>query len=311
MNPKSNYSFVAVDVSKSSLEVKSDEFSKSYVNDADGIADFLDALASLNNPFVVYEATGGYERALQEALFNASVAQHLTSPTRVRAFAKSEGIKAKTDPIDALVLLRFAKEKRPKAHSRRSPHQIELATFMDRRSQLAGLLAQEKTHRENAQTSIVVWIDEMIRHIESQIDEIERAIRELIKKHSKFRQAFKAMMEVCGVGEITAWSILAYLAEITELNRNQVVALVGIAPFNKDSGKTVKPRSIQGGRKKLRKVLYMATQSAARSNPVIKPYVQGLRDRGKPYKCAIVAAMRKLILHLRSILKKEQINLAF
>ena len=127
---------------------------------------------------------------------------------------------------------------------------------------------------------------------------------------STLSAACKAIISVKGVGEITAWSLLAYLSELVHLKRNEAAALVGVAPFNQDSGKTNKRRSIYGGRAKVRKTLYMAAQSAARCNPVIKAYVLGLRERGKPYKCAIVAAMRKLIIHLQSLLKKSEISLA-
>jgi len=118
------------------------------------------------------------------------------------------------------------------------------------------------------------------------------------------------MQTVCGVGPNTAWSILAYLSEITELNRNQLVALAGLAPFNRDSGKYKGKRSIQGGRAKVRATLYMAAQTAAIHNPIIKPYVDRLRnDKGKPYKCAMTAAMRKILVHLQSLLKKQQLLL--
>ena len=118
------------------------------------------------------------------------------------------------------------------------------------------------------------------------------------------------MQSVVGIGKTTAWSILAYLSEITELKRNQLIALAGIAPFNKDSGKFQGKRRIEGGRAKVRKCLYMAAQSAAVHNEHIKKYVDGLRARGKPYKCAIVAAMRKILIHLQILLKKQQITLA-
>jgi transposase len=118
------------------------------------------------------------------------------------------------------------------------------------------------------------------------------------------------MQSVSGVGEVTAWTVLTYLSEITEMGRNQLIAMAGVAPYNRDSGKKSGKRSIRGGRPKVRRALFMAAHTAAYSNAVIKPYVQGLMVRGKPYKCAIVAAMRKLLLHLQSLLKKAQISLA-
>jgi transposase len=139
---------------------------------------------------------------------------------------------------------------------------------------------------------------------------MESAIRALIKKQNLELAFSKAMKNIDGVGEITAWTILAYMPEMITLSRNETVAMAGLAPFNRDSGQAQKPRRIFGGRAKVRKCLFMAAQSAARFNPVIQQYVQSLRDRGKPYKCAIVAAMRKLLLHIRTILKNTQKSLA-
>ena len=310
MNPKIDKELVAVDISKHSLEVKSHSMKQSYTNDSQGIAELLETLGSMEHPLVIYEATGGYERLLQDSLSTADIAQQMVPPSRVRAFAQSEGIKAKTDPIDAAVILRFAEEKRFRPYRPRSAEHQELIGLMNRRAQLTSFLTQEKTRVQNSRQSILPLIEEMILIIESQIQKTEMAIRAVIRRHTKLKEAYKALIEIKGVGEVTVWSVLAYLAEITELKRNQLVALVGVAPFNKDSGTINKRRSIQGGRSKVRKALYMAAQSAAVWNPVVRPYVQGLRDRGKPYKCAMVAAMRKLIIHMQSKLKNLKISLA-
>ena len=149
----------------------------------------------------------------------------------------------------------------------------------------------------------------MIRLLDQELALIEARITKLIDSNEQMKAQSKLMQEVCGVGANTAWSILAYLSEITSLNRNQLVALAGLAPYNRDSGKYKGKRSIQGGRAKVRATLYMAATSASQHNAVIKDYYQGLKARGKPSKMALVAVMRKLLIHLQSILKKQQLLL--
>src|SRR5690606_20871976 len=150
----------------------------------------------------------------------------------------------------------------------------------------------------------------MIRILEKEIAVIERQIGQIIQEDPVMRAHDEKMQSVVGVARITSWTILTFLPEITHVTRNELVALAGIAPFNKDSGKFKGKRRIKGGRAKVRKTLYMATQSAAVHNPHIKTYVDRLRERGKPYKCAIVAAMRKLLIHLQSLLKNPENTLA-
>ena len=310
MNPDSKYNAVAVDVSKASLQVQTQSQSFECSNDAEGHARLLKALKDIPNTLVVFEASGGYEKALQRFLGQAKVACCLVNPRRVRAFALSEGIKAKTDPIDADVLLRFAQEKKLKPTAPPSPDQEQLAALMDRRSQLCDLLAKEKNRLEKAHSTTRLMIKDMIQCLEQHINKIELTIKKCIKKNPSQLELSDAMQEVQGVGQITAWTILAYMPEMTQLNRNETVAMAGLAPFNRDSGQTQKPRRISGGRAKVRNCLYMAAQTAARFNPVIQRYAKGLEDRGKPYKCIMVAVMRKLLLHLRSIMKKLENSIA-
>ncbi len=181
---------------------------------------------------------------------------------------------------------------------------------MDRRSQLSGHLAREKNRLHKSSAVIRESIKRMIALIEKEIEGIEEEISTLIAEDETFKNNSERLQSVKGVGEITALTLLAYLGEMTQVNRNQLVALAGLAPFNRDSGKRKAKRAIQGGRAKVRKCLYMAAQSAATHNPVIRDYVTALSERGKPDKCAIVAAMRKLLIHLQSILKYPEKNLA-
>lgn len=308
--PNTPFDIVAVDVSKDSLQIKSDSCSLKIRCNPEDLARLLVFIKSLPNPFVVCEATGGYERFLLDALHKAKIPCRAVNPARVRAFAASEGIRAKTDPIDAGVILRFAHEKKLQPAPPPSALQQQLAAHLDRRNQLNMMASREKNHLENASKLAIQSITRHLKFLQKEVLQIEQKIRLLISSEPSLKIYTDTMTSVSGVGELTAWTILAYLSEITELGRNEVVALAGVAPYNRDSGKTSAKRSIFGGRAKVRKCLFMAAKSAAVHNAVIRPYVQGLRDRGKPYKCAIVAAMRKLLLYIQSLLKKSQLSLA-
>lgn len=302
--------YIAIDIAKDTLAVHCEAFAGSFEYNTKGLKKLLEKIHDLNDPQVVCEASGGYERQLMELLHSSNIAVSRISPTRVRAFAHSDGIKAKTDPIDAALLLRFAQNKNLKPTPPPSTQKQILEALMDRRSQLTESLAREKNRWEKAQQYTRNSIEKMMDLLEEEITSIDKQIRENIAKDQLMKKQSSQMQMVKGVGETTAWSILAYLGEITSLNRNQLIALAGLAPYAKDSGKFKGKRRIEGGRAKVRKCLYMAATSAAVHNPHIKAYVDGLRARGKPYKCAIVAAMRKLLIHLQSLLKNQKKCLA-
>ena len=206
------------------------------------------------------------------------------------------------------MILAFAKSKALRPMEAPSEACIKLAALLDRRGHLVEQLAREKNRLQNSEAFIHRSIKRMIRILEKEIATIEEAIEKLAGSDPGFKSRSEIIQSVRGVGKVTAWTLLAYLSEMEELNRNRLIALAGIAPFNRDSGKTSGRRAIQGGRAKVRKCLYMAAHTAATCNPVIAAYVQGLRDRGKPYKCAIVAAMRKLLIHIQSLMKKAELS---
>lgn len=304
----SNKQYIAIDIAKQTLQVQSDLKSLSLSYDKDGLKQLRTFIAQHQTPMVIAEATGGYERALMHMLYKYNISVALINPKLARAFAISEGIKAKTDPIDAKMLLRFAKEKKPKPTEYVGVERETLIALMDRRSQLTEHIAKEKNRLDKSPQSICGSIQKMIRILDKELALIEARITKLIDSNQQMQSQCDLMQTVCGVGPNTAWSILAYLSEITALNRSQLVALAGLAPYNRDSGKYQGKRSIQGGRAKVRKSLYMAAQTAAIHNPVIKAYVDRLRhEKGKPYKWAMTAAMRKLLIHLQSLLKKTTI----
>lgn len=310
MNPQTSQ-IIAIDIAKDSLQVYTAEKQYKQANTPEGLKTLCSNLKSLNNPWVICEATGGYERGLMQALFAKKIPVHLANPARVRAFAGSEGIRAKTDPIDAKVLWLFAREKGPRLRPSNPPpaYILKLSAVLDRRSQLTGELAREKNRLQMAHKAIASSIRKMIKFLERQISQLDQRITRLIENSPKLRKHYRTMLSVCGVGPVTAWTLLAYMPELNTLSRNQAVALAGLAPFAKESGKMHLPRCIQAGRAKVRKILYMAAQTAAQHNPVIKAYVQRLQQHGKPYKCAIVAAMRKLLIHIQALIKNPDFAL--
>lgn len=240
--------YIAIDIAKESLQIQTPNKSFEITYDDAGLKDLLTQIKQWNEPMVICEATGGYERELMQLLFKHHIAVALVNPARVRAFAQSEGIKAKTDPIDALVLMRFAQEKRPSPATPPEPAREKLAALLDRRSQLSEQIAREKNRLQKCPKSIHRSINKMMRFINKELKAIDANIRKQISSDEKMQNQSDIMQSVSGVGEITTWTILAYLSEIENTSRNQIVALAGIAPYNRDSGKTNRKRVIQGGR---------------------------------------------------------------
>jgi len=307
----SKYQYIAIDIAKDSLQVKSDQHSSCISYNQAGLDQLLCLIQSHENAFVICEATGGYERKLMATLFANGIKVALVNPARVRAFASSEGIKAKTDPIDAKVLLCFAQEKKPRATRPAEPIREQLSALLERHAHLSEQIAREKNRLQNSSERIHASIERMMIGAQEERDRIDNEIHDLLQSDPLRRAQCQIMQQVIGIGEMTAWTILAYLPELTEVNRNKAVALAGLAPYNRDSGKRKAKRRIIGGRAKVRKCLYMAAQSAAVHNPIIKTYVDHLRfEKGKSYKSAIVAAMRKMLIHLQVLLKNQKYELA-
>lgn len=298
------HTLIAVDISKDSLQIQTKTKGWVVKNNTEGLAKLIGRIKKMEHPFVICEATGGYERALVNAMQEKSVPVCRLNPRRVRAFAASEGVKAKTDPIDAAMILKFAEEKELRPLQPLSKENRRLQALLDRRSHLTEMIGREKTRLNNSDEMIHESIGDVVRMLNAELSKIEQLIGELIKEHRNLKMRFETITAIVGVGKVTAWAVLGYMGELEKIGRNQAVALAGLAPFNRDSGKFTGKRRIIGGRAKVRKVLYMAAQTASIHNPVIKTYFEGLVDRGKPYKCAMVASMRKLLIHMRSELIK-------
>lgn len=299
---------IAIDIAKDSLRVQTRDGAFDTTTNKPGFKRVCRECAKHLAPRVVMEATGGYERHICDHLHALGIELVVLNPKLLRDFARSEGVKAKNDPIDGRMMLRFATEKHLRPTPAPAADHLQLTDLMDRRNQLVSMLSEEKnrSQKSNGPTRPqMASIKRILKTLEQEIARIEKAIRKVIDQSKTLSALVRVTTSVRGVGEVTAWAILAYLPEIGQVGRAPLAALAGVAPYDDDSGKSSAPRHIQGGRSKARNAIYMATHVAATWNPVIRAYVQRLMARGKPYKCALVAAMRKMLIHIQSLIKKE------
>ena len=305
--------FIGIDVCKAWLDVAqlpaaSDQSGVGVLrvnNDENGRAALVAQLKQLRPTLVVLEATGGLETALAGELCVAGVAVAVVNPKRVRDFARAAGILAKTDRLDAQVLAQFAQRMRPQVHALPDEQQQEITELVDRRAQLVAMRAQEKTRLATVKPVARKSVREHIEWLDARIKQIDRDLDSRLKESAVYRPKYELLGSVPGVGRVTITTLLSRLPELGTLQRKTVAALVGVAPFADDSGKRRGQRYIQGGRADVRSVLYMATLSATRCNAVIKAMYERLRAAGKPFKVAMTACMRRLLVILNAILKSR------
>lgn len=249
------------------------------------------------------EATGGCERLLVRACLKAGVAISAVNPQRARDFARAKGQLAKTDKIDARILADYGAVMQPALSEPLDSALEELAAFSTRRRQLLESRAAEKNRLRRAEPCVASSHRAVIRILDSQIAVVDRALARIVASCAKLRAKIAALTEVKGIGSTSAIALLAALPELGSLSRNQAASLAGLAPFNRDSGKFRGQRHIHGGRTSARNALYMSALVAAHRNPVISIFYSRLLSNGKPPKVALIACMRKLLIHLNSLLK--------
>jgi transposase len=299
---------VGIDVGKAKLDVglADEKRVRVWANDEAGRAELSDWVVEQEATLVVVEASGGYEAALVSELVNRGLAVALVNPTRVRAFAKAAGVLAKTDKIDAQVIARFGATMKPQARVRREKSQVELNELVSRRRQLVEMLTAEKNRLQTASPDMQTHIVRHLAWLQGEIEELAQQISQAIAANPTWAETAKRVDSAPGIGPITAATLVADLPELGQLNRQKIAALVGVAPFNHDSGKHRGKRRIFGGRTSVRSVLYMATLSAVKHNPVIKEFYHHLLDKGKLKKVALTACMRKLLVILNTMVKTGQ-----
>lgn len=300
---------VGIDISQQRLDLarfpQGDTLSVAY-NDT-GLAKMLKRLRGWSPQIILLEASGGYEYGVVAALVAAGLTPVLINPRQVRDFARSLGILAKTDKIDAKVLAEFAFRVQPEPRPLPTAQQQELNHLLSRRRQLLEMIQMEENRRELSPFPRVRQsIDENLDSLRRQLADLERQIDDFFRQSPLWVQQETLLRTVPGVGPQTVLSLQAWLPELGALNRHQIAALVGVAPFNRDSGVFRGRRMIRGGRHKVRQALFMATLSAVRYNPVIKALFDRLAGQsGKPGKVALVACMRKLLTILNAMVKSR------
>jgi transposase len=298
--------FIGIDVSKSSWDVHLLPEGRSFtIRVAEGAMERLRGkLGSPAASLVVVEATGGLERELVTELIDAGWAVAVVNPRQARDFAKACGQLAKTDPIDAETLALFAQRIQPRPAQKTPEKQYELDALVTRRRQLVSLRSMEKMRRQQAvHKATSRSIDKVLKVLDQQIAALDKAIARLIEADDDWRAKREVIESVPGFGSTTSATLVAELPELGRLNRREITALVGLAPFNHDSGKFRGQRRIRGGRGAVRAALYMATLTAMRCNQKLRPFAHRLHKAGKAFKVVITACMRKLLTILNTLVR--------
>lgn len=310
---KIEFKMIGVDVAKLKLDIAlNDKKVITLNNEETDFKKLLPQLPNKNEAYFVMEASGGYERRFTDFLIKENIPFAVINAKRVRNFAQAMGQLAKTDKIDAQIIRQYAQV----AYSNgllpvRNPKtELEqcIESLLRRRNQLVQQRSIEKQHLETAiHSDVVSSIEKNIDYLDSQIKDIEAKIKNQIEGDDGLKKNMSRLIEVEGIGEITAFTLISQLPELGQLSNKEITALIGLAPYCKESGNKVGRRIISGGRSLVRNTLYMATLSAVRFNKKIKTFYQRLVASGKPKKLALTACMRKLLVLLNSITKKESV----
>jgi transposase len=300
--------FVGLDVAKATIDVavvpQEDQWQADH-SEA-GLSALVLRIRGLAPTLVVLEATGGYETTLAGLLVEAGVPVAVVNPRQVRDFARAMGQLAKTDAIDARILATFAAKIQPAARPIPDAATQDLAALVTRRRQIVDMLGAERNRLPLARAPLRRSVRDHIRWLERQLAALDADIATLIRQSPVWRERDDLLRSVPGIGPQTASLLITHLPELGHLTRQQIAALVGIAPLNRDSGTHRGRRAIWGGRATVRAGLYMATLVATRYNVVIRAFYQRLVAAGKPKKLALVAAMRKLLTILNAMLHHHQ-----
>ena len=300
--------FVGIDVSKAWLDIAVHEQAESYRagnNDA-GIASLLKRMKKLKPTLIVLEPTGGFEMLVVAELSHAGLPVVAINAKRVRDFARATGQLAKTDKLDAKVLAHFAAAVRPVLRNLRSQEEEQLTALLTRRKQVLDMLTMEKNRLVTVRAKMRSAIEAHIQWLSKSLKELDKELEDFVKSSAVWKEKDVLLQSVPGVGPVTSATLLGMLPELGKLNRQEIAALVGVAPVNKDSGKKQGKRRVYGGRADVRSVLYMAALAAKKFNPVIRKFYERLIKQGKEKKVALTACMRKLLVILNAMMHTNQ-----
>lgn len=301
-------SVVGIDVSKAFLDVAFGFSSnvRRFSNDPAGHRKLAGAVGRYAARRIVMEASGGYERGLLMFLDSRHLPVVRVNPRQVRDFARASGILAKTDELDARLLVRFGAAVEPRHRPLPSPARRRLADLQARRGGLVAMRTAELNRLEQTTDACITrTIKAVIKTLEQQIEKIQAESAGVIAEHKELERIYTILTSVPGVGPVTAAVLMGGMPELGSLSRQEAAALAGLAPFNADSGQKRGVRHIRGGRAAVRTALYMATLSAARCNPVIAEDFTRLSDAGKPHKVVMAACMRKLLTILNALVRDD------
>jgi transposase len=301
-------SYVGIDVSKDRLDVAvlGERMEKQVNNTSLGIAQLVEWMQEVQPELIVVEATGGYQRAVVEALFVAGLAVAVVNPARVRQFARACGLLAKTDKLDAQVLAEFGQRVQPKHYTGKSKAEKHLGALLVRRRQLEEMLKAEQNRLRTVSSSLQSSVERSVAFLKEEKKILEEQIQQFLAEQEAWQEQMEVLKSTPGVGMVTTATLLAELPELGKMDRKKIAALVGVAPMNYDSGKKRGYRKTKGGRTEVRSVLYMSTLVATRYNPLIRTQYQHLLKRGKLKKVALTACMRKFLTILNAMVRDKQ-----
>jgi transposase len=302
-------SFVGIDVSKLQLDVcclSSEERSWTIPNEPAAIAKFVVEMQEEQPVLIVLEATGGLEMLVSSALAVVGLPVVVVNPRQVRDFARASGLLAKTDKLDARVLAQFGRVMNPTPRSIPDECAQQLQALMARRRQILDMITAENNRLSLSPRPVREDIRKHITWLQRRLKQIDKDLDGAVRNSPIWREKDNLLKSVPGVGPVLSMTLLANLPELGTLNRRKIAALVGVAPFNRDSGTLRGRRTIWGGRSAVRAVLYMATLSAVRFNPVIRQFHERLKAAGKAPKVALTVCMRKLLVILNAVIRNER-----
>lgn len=308
--------YIGIDVAKGELVMAAGPAGAvtTFTNDEPGVKTLVGALRELTPTLIVLEATGGYEIPCTAALAAAQLPVVVVNPRQVRDFAKATGQLAKTDRIDARVLARFGERVQPEQRPLPTDAQQELEALLARRRQLLEMRVAEQNRLGLVQSQalgprarvVKQSLKKHVAYLDRELRMTDADLRDRIRQSPVWRERDDLLQSVPGIGPAVAQTLLADLPELGQLSRREITKLVGLAPFNRDSGTWRGQRTTHGGRTSVRASLYMACLSAIRHNATIRAFYERLRAAGKPKKVALVACMRKLLTILNHLVRTRQ-----
>ena len=300
--------FVGIDVAKDRLDVHVRPSGEAFsvARDGKGLDELVSRLGKLDVALVVLEATGGFETTVAGALCAAGLPLAVVNPRQIRDFARATGRLAKTDALDAAAIAHFAEAVRPDARPVPDAQAQALGELVTRRRQIVEMMTAERNRRGRlTNRRMIKSVDRLLKALQRELSDLEADLDETIRGTPAWRETEDLLKSVPGIGDVIARTLIADLPELGTLDRKKIAALVGVAPFNRDSGTLRGKRSVWGGRANVRAALYMAALVASRHNPILRRFYQRLLEAGKPKKVALTAVMRKLLTILNAIVRDQ------